>query len=168
MLFVGVGSSFGVFRIDVLVVFGRWQQGDSTLKCARMLLLQMATGTRMMLRHMLLLLICLMFGAGMVKNCPLTSQLWINPYPLKSSWKFVTGKETQYKKYEFLLVVDFQFLLRSSLMLLILLLLSASLYVSKRGAYWDRLCRDVVGWLVVTRVHCGQTVRPRPIVTMEH
>ena len=28
-------------------------------------------------------------------------------------------------------------------------LLSASLYVSKRGAYWDRLCRDVVGWLVV-------------------
>jgi len=26
----------------------------------------------------------------------------------------------------------------------------------------------VVGWLVVTRVHCGQTVQPRPIVTMEH
>jgi len=27
--------------------------------------------------------------------------------------------------------------------------LSASLYISKRGAYWDRLCRDVVGrWLV--------------------
>jgi len=25
--------------------------------------------------------------------------------------------------------------------------LSASLYVSKRGAYWDRLCRDVVGRL---------------------
>ena len=25
--------------------------------------------------------------------------------------------------------------------------LSASLYFSKRGAYWDRLCRDVVGWL---------------------
>ena len=32
-----------------------------------------------------------------------------------------------------------------------LLFLSASLYVSKRGAYWDRLCRDVVGWLVVGR-----------------
>ena len=49
------------------------------------------------------------------------------------------------------------------------ILLSASLYVSKRGAYWDRLCRDVVGrWLVVTRMHCGQTVHPRPIVTMEH
>jgi len=54
--------------------------------------------------------------------------------------------------------------------------LSASLYVSKRGAYWDRLCRDVVGrwlvgrWLVGchARVHCGQTVHPRPIVTMEH
>ena len=47
--------------------------------------------------------------------------------------------------------------------------LSASLYFSKRGAYWDRLCRDVVGrWLVVTRVHCGQTVHPRPIVTVEH
>ena len=28
-----------------------------------------------------------------------------------------------------------------------LLLLSTSLYFSKRGAYWDRLCRDVVGWL---------------------
>ena len=28
-----------------------------------------------------------------------------------------------------------------------LVLLSASLYFSKRGAYWDRLCRDVVGWL---------------------
>ena len=28
------------------------------------------------------------------------------------------------------------------------LFLSASLYFSKRGAYWDRLCRDVVGrWL---------------------
>jgi len=25
--------------------------------------------------------------------------------------------------------------------------LSASLYFSKRCAYWDRLCRDVVGWL---------------------
>jgi len=25
--------------------------------------------------------------------------------------------------------------------------LSASLYFSKRGAYWDRLCRDVFGWL---------------------
>ena len=56
--------------------------------------------------------------------------------------------------------------------------MSTSLYFSKRGAYWDRLCRDVVGrwslvgwlvgWLVVTRVHCGQTVHPRPIVTMEH
>ena len=32
--------------------------------------------------------------------------------------------------------------------LLLLILLSASLYVSKRGAYWDRLCHDVVGrWL---------------------
>jgi len=26
----------------------------------------------------------------------------------------------------------------------------------------------VVGWLVVTRVHCGKTVHARPIVTMEH
>jgi len=54
------------------------------------------------------------------------------------------------------------------------LFLSASLYISKRGAYWDRLCRNVVGrwlvgrWSVVTRVHCGQMVHPRPIVTMEH
>ena len=53
--------------------------------------------------------------------------------------------------------------------------LSASLYVSKRGAYWDRLAVSwrrwslVFGrWLVVTRVYCGQTVHPRPIVTMEH
>ena len=28
--------------------------------------------------------------------------------------------------------------------------------------------RWLVGWLVVTRVHCGQTVHPRPIVTMEY
>ena len=42
--------------------------------------------------------------------------------------------------------------------------LSASLYFSKRGAYWDRLCREWRRWsLVVTRVHCGQTVHPRPI-----
>ena len=27
---------------------------------------------------------------------------------------------------------------------------------------------SLVGWLVVTRVHCGQTAHPRPIVTMEH
>ena len=37
--------------------------------------------------------------------------------------------------------------------------LSASLYFSKRGAY----C--VVTSLLVTRVHCGQTVHPRPIVS---
>jgi len=53
--------------------------------------------------------------------------------------------------------------------------LSASLYVSKRGAYEIGcvVTSLVVGWLVVgrlvvTRVHCGQTVHPRPIVTMEH
>jgi len=27
---------------------------------------------------------------------------------------------------------------------------------------------SLVGSLVVMRVHCGQTVHPRPIVTMEH
>jgi len=32
--------------------------------------------------------------------------------------------------------------------------LSASLYFSKRGAYWDRLCSDVVGWLVGWLVGC--------------
>jgi len=26
----------------------------------------------------------------------------------------------------------------------------------------------VVGWLIVMREHCGHTVHPRPIVTMEH
>ena len=26
----------------------------------------------------------------------------------------------------------------------------------------------VIGWLVVNRMHCGQTVHPRPIVTVEH
>ena len=32
---------------------------------------------------------------------------------------------------------------------ILFIFLSASLYVSKRGAYWDKLCRDVVGrWLV--------------------
>ena len=55
------------------------------------------------------------------------------------------------------------------LTLVLCVFLSASLYFSKRGAYCDRLCRYVVGrWLVVTHVHCGQTVHPRPIVTMEH
>ena len=38
--------------------------------------------------------------------------------------------------------------------------LSASLYVSKRGAYWDRLCRDVVGrWLVGRWLVVGCHVR---------
>jgi len=33
-------------------------------------------------------------------------------------------------------------------LLLLTYFLSASLYFSKRGTYWDRLCRDVVGlWL---------------------
>jgi len=41
------------------------------------------------------------------------------------------------------------------------LFLSASLYVSKRGAYWDRLCRDVVGRWSLVGCHA-------PIVTMEH
>ena len=52
--------------------------------------------------------------------------------------------------------------------------LSASLYFSKRlketlieiGCVVTSLVVD--RWLVVTRVHCGQTVHPRPIVTMEH
>ena len=40
-------------------------------------------------------------------------------------------------------------LVESTMMFTTTSLLSASLYVSKRGAYWDRLCRDVVGrWLV--------------------
>jgi len=39
---------------------------------------------------------------------------------------------------------------------LLLLLLSASLYVSKRGAYWDRLCRDVVGCWLVSRWLVGR------------
>jgi len=34
---------------------------------------------------------------------------------------------------------------------------------------WSLVGWSLVGWsLVVTRVHCGQTVHPRPIVTMEH
>ena len=53
-------------------------------------------------------------------------------------------------------------------LVIILLLLSASLYFSKE-ALIEIGC--VVTSLVVTRVHCGQTpqtVHPRPIVTMEH
>ena len=33
---------------------------------------------------------------------------------------------------------------------------------------WLVGCWSLVGWLVVMRVHCGQKVHPRPIVTMEH
>ena len=45
--------------------------------------------------------------------------------------------------------------------------LSASLYFSTvKEALIEIGC--VVMPLVVTRVHCGQTVHPRPIVTMEH
>ena len=48
--------------------------------------------------------------------------------------------------------------------------LSASLYVSKTGDIEiGCVVTSLVGRsLVVTRVHCGQTVHPRPIVTMEH
>jgi len=36
----------------------------------------------------------------------------------------------------------------SEIFIQIVYFLSASLYFSKRGAYWDELCRDVVGrWL---------------------
>ena len=35
----------------------------------------------------------------------------------------------------------------TTIVTIIIILLSASLYFRKRGAYWDRLCRDVVGWL---------------------
>ena len=57
----------------------------------------------------------------------------------------------------------------STTVLLSTVFLSASLYVKEAlieiGCVVTSL---VVGWLVVTRVHCGQTVHPRPIVTMEH
>ena len=44
--------------------------------------------------------------------------------------------------------------------------LSASLYVSKRGAYWDRLCRDVVGrWLVGRWLSRACTVAKRCILS---
>ena len=44
--------------------------------------------------------------------------------------------------------------------------LSASLYVSKRGAYWYRLCRDVVGrrWLVGRWLSRACTVAKRCIL----
>ena len=43
--------------------------------------------------------------------------------------------------------------------------LSTSLYVSKRGAYWDRLCRDVVGrWLVGRWLSRACTVSKRCIL----
>ena len=43
--------------------------------------------------------------------------------------------------------------------------LSASLYVSKRGAYWNRLCRDVVGrWLVGRWLSRACTVTKRCIL----
>jgi len=50
----------------------------------------------------------------------------------------------------------------------LLLLLFISIFIGWLVVGWL-----VVGWLVgrslvVTRMHCGQTVHPRPIVTMEH
>jgi len=57
------------------------------------------------------------------------------------------------------------------------LFLSASLYhfMLVKEALIEIGCvvTSLVGWslvgcLVVTRVHCGQTLHPRPIVTMEH
>ena len=42
--------------------------------------------------------------------------------------------------------------------------LSASLYFSKRGAYWDRLCRDVVGWSLVGWLSRACTVAKRCIL----
>ena len=47
------------------------------------------------------------------------------------------------------------------------ILLRASLYVSKRGAYWDRLCRDVVGrWLVGRWLSRACTVAKRCILCL--
>ena len=47
----------------------------------------------------------------------------------------------------------------------LLTFISASLYVSKRGAYWDRLCRDVVGhWLVGSWLSRACTVAKRCIL----
>jgi len=47
--------------------------------------------------------------------------------------------------------------------------LSASLMLVKEALIEiGCVVTSLVGWLVVTRVHCGQTVHPRPVVTMEH
>ena len=60
-------------------------------------------------------------------------------------WRFVSSlsPETCWMQPTILVFVTSLLLSRISF------ILSASLYVSKRGAYWDRLYRDVVGrWLV--------------------
>ena len=54
-----------------------------------------------------------------------------------------------------------------------MVILSASRFTLVKEALIEIGCvvtSLVVGWLVVTvtRVHCGQTVHPRPIVTMKH
>ena len=42
----------------------------------------------------------------------------------------------------------------------------SDVYLQQFPSYSNHNCKKIV--MVVTRVHCGQTVHPRPIVTMEH
>ena len=52
-------------------------------------------------------------------------------------------------RHHHLMLLKQQLWLRTSVAVMKHCFLSTSLYVTKRGAYWDRLCRDVVGrWLV--------------------
>jgi len=60
-------------------------------------------------------------------------------------WRFVSSLSPETCRMQPTILVFVTSLLLSR----ISFILSASLYVSKRGAYWDRLYRDVVGrWLV--------------------
>ena len=63
---------------------------------------------------------------------------------------------------------QFGFVRFSCLGLLCCVLLSALLYVSKRGAYCDRLCRDIVGrWLVGRWLSRACTVAKRCILGLQ-
>ena len=79
------------------------------------------------------------------QNCAILVLLW-------SVWLYICCHEQPFIRIKFLYCIVLYCIIMncaySKERSAVHVLLSASLYFSKRGAYWDRLCRDVVGrWL---------------------